>query len=384
MQIKILVIGAGIAGSAVCYWLQKFGFSPVLIDISADIRKGGQALDIRGVAVSIVKKMGIYEQICKKRTQVECVRYVDAHGNTLHEEHGDGVGFRQGEEVEILRGDLVGILMKSIQGVPCLFNQSIESITQNDDGVIVHFKDGKTENYDLVIGADGIHSATRRAVFAKDEYQLLNLGAYISVFTIPNYLNLSHTEVLCEANQKLVSITNDDDPKTAGAGFMFRSSHVLNNIRDKNEQMQFLRESFQDFGWEMQRLLELMTNSPDFYFDSITQVKMDSWSKGRVVLLGDAGYCASPLSGQGNNLALVGAYILAGELKAAKGNHQQAFHRYQELLRPFVDANQQFGVWVSESFLVAEEVSKEIAEERSSKTMQHIQSVANGIMLPDY
>jgi len=380
---RILVVGAGVAGPAVCYWLQRFGFSPVLIENSPDIRKGGQALDIRGVAISMVKKMDIYEQICNLRTQVECGRYVDVEGKTLHEEQGESFGFRQGEEVEIVRGDLVEILMKSIKTVPCFFNQSIESIEQNDDGVVVHFRDGRAERYDLVIGADGIHSATRRAVFSEDEYKLVNLGSYISIFSIPNYLNLSHTEVLCEANQKLVSITSDEDSEIARAGFMFRSQHSLNNVRDKKEQMQFLRDTFHDFGWEVKRLLELMADSQDFYFDSITQVKMDTWTKGRVALLGDAGYCASPLSGQGNNLALIGAYILAGELKQQK-DHHRAFKRYNALLRSFVETNQNFGAWVSESFLVPDEVSKEVAEERSSRIFKEIKIVSNAITLPDY
>lgn len=122
------MIGTGIAGPAVCYWLQKFGFSPVLIEKSACIRKGGVGLDIRGVAIGIVEKMGIYEQICKMRTQVEWGRYVDAAGKTLHEEKGEKFCFRQGEDVEILRGDLVKILMKTIEGVPCVFGQSIYNI----------------------------------------------------------------------------------------------------------------------------------------------------------------------------------------------------------------------------------------------------------------
>ena len=340
---KILVIGAGIAGPAVCYWLRRFGFSPILIEKFANIRKGGQALDVRGVAIDLVKRMGIYEKICNMRTQVEFGRYVDAEGNILHEEKGERFCFRQGEDVEIIRGDLVEILIDAIEGVPCHFNQLIDSIKQSDDDVEVQFKDGRTEHYDLVIGADGMHSTTRRMVFDKDEYKLTNLGAYFSVFSIPNYLNLNHTEVQCEANQKLISITSDKNPKMAEVAFSFRVQNVLNNIRDENEQQQFLRDTFQDFGWETSKILELMSGSDDFYFDSVTQVKMKSWTKGRVALLGDAGYCASPISGQGNNLALVGAYIFAGELKQAGGNYHRAFNRYNELLHPFVEANQKLG-----------------------------------------
>lgn len=383
-HIKILVVGAGVAGPAICYWLKRFGFAPVLIEKSAAIRKGGQALDIRGIATHITREMGIYDRICDMRTRIECGRFVDVTGKVLHEEHGEKFGFRQDDEVEILRGDLVEILMKTILDVPCRFNQSIASMQQNDDSVTVNFNDGKVENYDMVIAADGIHSATRRMVFDKNEYKLINLGSYLSTFTIPNYLKLNHMDVECEANHKLVSINSDNDPRTALAGFMFRSQHVLKDIRDENEQKTFLRDTFSDFGWEVKNILNLMSESNDFYFDAIAQVKMNSWTKGRVALLGDAGYCPSPLSGQGNNLALVGAYILAGELKTANGNPMQAFARYNELLHPFVEANQKFGVWVSESFLVEDEVSKESAEERSNKILAMIKSVSNAITLPQY
>lgn len=381
---KILVIGAGIAGPAVCYWLKRFGFSPILIEKFANIRKGGHALDVRGVAIDLVKRMGIYEKICNMRTQVEFGRYVDAEGNVLHEEKGERFCFREGEDVEIIRGDLVKILIDAIEGVPCHFNQLIDSIKQNDGDVEVQFKDGRTEHYDLVIGADGLHSTTRRMVFDKDEYKLTNLGAYFSVFSIPNYLNLNHTEVQCEANQKLISITSDKNPKIAEAAFLFRAQNDLNNIRDENGQKQYLRDTFQGFGWETSKILELMSGSDGFYFDSIAQVKMISWTKGRVALLGDAGYCASPLSGQGNNLALVGAYVFAGELKQASGNYNRAFNRYNELLHPFVEANQKLGAMVNESFLVQDEVSKEVAEERSNKIMEEVKIASNMISLLDY
>lgn len=382
--LKILVVGAGIAGPAICYWLKRFGFSPVLIEKSPAIRKGGQALDVRGIATHIAREMGIYQQICNKRTRIEWGRFVDTSGNILHEEHGEKFGFRQDDEVEILRGDLVEVLMETIPDVPCYFDQSIISIEKNDDYVVVKFKDGKVENFDIVIAADGIHSATRKMIFNKNEYQLIHLGSYLSTFTIPNYLGLNHMDMECEANHKLVSINSDNNPKIARAGFMFRSQHILKDIRDEQEQKQFLWDTFRDFGWETPNILNQMQKSDDFYFDAITQVKMPSWTKGRIALLGDAGYCASPLSGQGNNLAYVGAYVLAGELKMTNGDYQQAFARYNTLLRSFVEANQEFGAWVSESFLVADTISKELAEERSNKILSMIKSVSNGIVLPRY
>lgn len=383
-HIKILVIGAGIAGPATCYWLKRFGFSPVLIEKSASIRKGGQALDIRGIATNIAKEMGIYDQICDKRTQINIGRCVDIAGNILHEEQGEKFGFRQDDEVEILRGNLIDILMNKISDIPCYFNQHIIGVQQNDNHVTVHFNNGSVENYDIVIAADGIHSETRSLIFDKNEYQLVNLGFYISTFTIENYLDLNHMELECEANHRLVSINSDNNPKIANIGIMFRSQHILADIRDEHEQKQFLCDTFRDFGWETQNILNRMPESSDFYFSAVTQVKMNDWTKGRIALVGDAAYCPSPLSGQGNNLAFVGAYILAGELKTANGNYIHAFKRYNTLLRSFVDVNQRFGVWVSESFLVKDEISKEIAEARSDKILTMIKSISNAITLPQY
>src|SRR4029077_17041365 len=127
-------------------------------------------------------KMGIYKQVCEMRTRVEIGRYVDAESNILHEEMGERFGFRQREDVEILRGDLVEILMGAIEGISCHFNQMVAGIQQNDEGIKVHFNDDKNEHYDLVIGADGIYSATRRMVFDKEEYKLVHLGSYLTTF----------------------------------------------------------------------------------------------------------------------------------------------------------------------------------------------------------
>lgn len=381
---KILVIGASIAGPAICYWLKKYGYSPTLIERADSLRKGGYAIDLRGIATTVAKKMGIYERVCELRTSIEFVRYVDANGNLLFEEHGEKGGFRQGEEVELVRGDLVEILMQTIQDIPCYFNQAVQQINQQPDSVEVIFKDGRKEYYDLVIGTDGLHSTTRQLAFTKDEYKLHHLGSYICIFNVPNYLKLKRCEMLFEKDQKLTSVASDKDPSAAQAAFMFRSNHLLKDIRDSKEQKQFLRDTFSNLGWQANHLLELMEHSENFYFDSVTQVKMPSWTKGRVALLGDAGYCPSPLSGQGSSLAIVGAYILAGELKNAGENYTHAFDRYNELMHPFVEANQGFGEWVSKTFLMPEDLSKEAAAARADVILEKMKTVTNALTLPEY
>lgn len=381
---KILVIGASIAGPTICYWLKKYGFNPTLIERSKKLRTGGHAIDIRGIAADIVKKMDIYDSICAKRTSVLSTRYVDADGQTLSEEQGEKARFREGDDVEIVRGELVNILLQAIPNVPCHFDKEIISLTQKDQFVEITFKDGQIERYDLVIGADGLHSSTRRMTFSNEDCQFFNLGSYISIFSIPNYLHLNKIDVSFGKDQKFIAMNSDKDPDKAFATFAFRSKKILSDIANEKRQKKCLRDCFYDLGWESNKILELMNDSDNFYFDIMAQIKMDSWTKGRVALLGDAGYCASPLSGQGTNLAIVGAYILAGELKSAEGDYSLAFKRYNELIRPLVDASQDLGVWVGESFLAEGTVSKEIIEQRSSVIMSKIKMAANAISLPDY
>lgn len=384
MSKKILVVGASIAGPAVCYWLKKFGFSPTLIEKNDALRKGGYPIDVRGIALEVVKKMGIYEEICDRRTQIILGRYVDASGNTLSEEEGEKHGHRQGEEVEILRGYLVEILMETIKDVPCHFKSSIKQLEQKDGCVSVTFQDDSSEDYDLVIGADGLHSSTRQQIFTESDYEIYQLNAHICVFSIPNYLNLNKKSVLFESNQKTVHVISDHDPKTALVGFMFRSKENLKAICDEAEQRKFIRSIYKNLGWETNKLLALMADSDDLYFDSIAQVKMSNWTNGRVALLGDAAYCASPLSGQGTSLALVGAYLLAGELKNAGENYLAAFERYNALMRPFVEANQSLGAWVSQTYMIEEDMSSDIAEKRTHDILEKMKIAAYAIKLPTY
>nr|WP_099982805.1 tetracycline destructase Tet(48) [uncultured bacterium]AKQ05892.1 tetracycline destructase Tet(48) [uncultured bacterium] len=380
---KVLVVGAGVAGLAVCYWLKEFGFSPTLIEKSNALRKGGYGVDIFGIAVDIAKKMSVYEKICAMRTQLEHGFYVNADGHTLVEEQGEKFGFRQGEEVEILREDLIEILKQAIKDIPCHFNQRIKRIKQDGKHVEVTFKDNKTENYDLVIGADGVHSTTRAFTFDKEEYDLIDFGCYSAIFSLPNYLKLRQSEIAFDANQKFISVSSDKNPTIALASLMFHSNRG-DNIRNEKDQKSFFKDAFIDLGWETNNLLQYMEESNDFYFDVATQIKMKSWTKGRIALVGDSGYCSTALSGQGTTTALVGAYILAGELKAANGNHITAFERYNMLLHPFVEANQELGAWINETFLLEDAVSKEAVEARTDNIIKKISAISNVIKLPEY
>ncbi|MDF1678856.1 MAG: FAD-dependent monooxygenase [Legionellaceae bacterium] len=381
---KILVVGAGIAGPSIAYWLEKYGFALTLIEKGPHSRKGGYAIDIRGKAVEVVKMMGLYESICASRTTLQSGQYVDKDGKVLHEEFGEQCGFREGEDVEINRNELLNILLDAVPNVPIKYGISIKSLKQHLDHVEVEFSDGSSDNFHLIIGSDGLHSSIRKMVFNTNEYVLSDLGFYLAVFSAPNYLKLSHSGIFYEHNGRELSVISDKDPKTALFWFMVRTQAQLKDLKQVSVQKAFIHEQCQGIGWESENILTLLDTVDDLYFDSITQVKMDKWSKGRIVLLGDSGYCASPLSGQGTSLALIGAYILAGELKITKGDYGIAFERYQSLLTSFVNANQDFAVWASEKYLTQEEEEMRDAEQMNVQVMEKMNQVKNAIQLPDY
>jgi 2-polyprenyl-6-methoxyphenol hydroxylase-like FAD-dependent oxidoreductase len=186
------------------------------------------------------------------------------------------------------------------------------------------------------VGADGLHSNVRALAFGEESRFIHHLGYYIAIFTTPNFMNLDHSGLYYGTLGKKVGIFSARENTEAKASFFFASPPLQYDRRDVTGQRQILREKFADDQWQIPRLLQMMDNAPDFYFDSISQIRMERWSAGRSVLLGDAGYCASPLSGMGTSMAVVGAYILAGELKAANGNYTIAFARYENLMRDFV------------------------------------------------
>jgi 2-polyprenyl-6-methoxyphenol hydroxylase-like FAD-dependent oxidoreductase len=249
-------------------------------------------------------------------------------------------------KLEILRGDLVDVLYRATKDdVEYRFSASISDANADDDGVDVTLADGSRMRADLLVGADGPHSAVRRLVFGPEEQFVKPIGGYNAWFSAPDRVGLDGWFLLYQAPGGLnASMRPSHDPSIAKAGLTFQSEPISYNRHDLGEQRQILRERFAGAGWECDALLAAAEAADDFYFDSLAQVHMPAWSSGRVALVGDAGYCASPLSGMGTSLALVGAYILAGELGPANpldGQHiQMALRRYETVMRPYVDTCQ--------------------------------------------
>ncbi|MCC5576579.1 FAD-dependent monooxygenase [Microtetraspora sp. AC03309] len=338
---NVLISGASVAGPALAYWLHRHGFTPTIVERAPALRDGGYAVDFRGeVHLSILRRMGILDDIERARTGMGSMSYVNRAGKPQAEMPADLFA----GDIEILRGDLARILYDATkEHTEYIFGDSITSLTEDAHGVTVAFERAAPRRFDLVIGADGLHSNTRRLTFGPEENHVRHLGVYCAIFTTDNHLGLDHTGHAYRTANKLVVMYSARHNTEAKAVFYFASPILDLDRRDVARQQAVLAEHFTGSGWQSDRLLHDMRYAPDFYFDSVGQVHMDAWARGRVALVGDAAYCPSSLSGMGSGLALVGAYVLAGELAAAHGDHRVAFARYEQEMRGYAAGCQKMG-----------------------------------------
>ncbi|MEV0248538.1 FAD-dependent monooxygenase [Nocardia sp. NPDC050712] len=351
----VLISGAGIAGPTLAFWLRRYGFTPTIVELSPTLRAGGQAIDVLGTATEVVRRMGLLERVHEMSTGKRGTSYVDATGRvraTISSEVFNGVGAHG--DTEIQRGDLARILYDATRDdVEYLLGDTITELVQDPDYVRVWFEHAAPRTFDLVIGADGVHSPTRTLAFGPESRFLRHMGYYICIYTIPNFLQLDHWELDYNTPGKIAGAYSARENTQAKAIFAWAAEPIDYDHRDTATQQRILAESFAGQGWRVPELLEHLGTAPDFYFDAMAQIRMDTWHRARVALVGDAGYCASPLSGQGADLSLVGAYTLAGELAAAAGDHTVAFPAYEQRMRPMVEACQKFaertGAWYAPS-----------------------------------
>lgn len=336
---NILISGAGVSGLALAYWLKRFGFNPTVVEKHSAVRTGGYKIDCRGVALDIVKRMGIYDAIVVNQTAISRAICVDNAGNQIAEMTADLCGIRQeGVDLEIMRGNLCLIMKEAAHGIEYIFDDSITQISQDQQSVHVQFEKSQPRTFDLVIGADGLHSVVRKLVFGEETQFAQELGISIAVFSIPNILDVNDCEIEYFLPRKFVNVYKDHKESNARVAIAFTSKPCRS--RDAKEQKKLIEEVFVDAGWKVPQILSAMQESTDFFFDSMAQIHMPHWSKGRVALIGDAAYSPTPMSGQGTSIALVGAYVLAGELAEAKGDYTTAFSKYDTLIRPFITQNQ--------------------------------------------
>jgi 2-polyprenyl-6-methoxyphenol hydroxylase-like FAD-dependent oxidoreductase len=345
-EIKVLVSGASIAGLSTAYWLIKYGFKVTVVERAAHIRPGGQALDVRGPALEVAARMGILEVIRSNSTKLKGMSVVDASSgkeifrNTARTMTGGKI---DSPDIEILRDDLCHVLFQAVGNqAEYIFNDTIISLHQDETGVDVSFANAVRQRFDLVVGADGLRSNVRRLVFGADEQFIRYLGHYVAIFTMPNFLNLDHWELFVqhEGSPAAAIIVKDKDSE-ARTYLGFSADKPLDyDHRDITAQKRLITERNKNVGWEIPKILQYMQDSPNFYFDSINQIIMDKWSERRVALVGDAGYSVSLSLGQGTTIAMVGAYVLAGELAAHKHDLQTGLNNYEKELQEYVDTNQ--------------------------------------------
>ena len=330
MTSSVLVVGASIAGTSLAHWLRRAGFRPTVAERAPALRDGGYTVDVRGAALEVVERMGVLDDVRRLRTAVRAGTVVDAAGRRVASMDGDTFGGRAHGDAELLRGDLTRVLYGLTEDdVEYRFGEAVTGIAGNE----VTFSSGRTESYDLVIGADGVHSTTRALAFGPEERYVHDLGYRIAIATVPNHLGLDREEVTYVGPGRTTLVYSTAGEATAKAMFLYESP---------GDARQTLREAYAGQGWEVPRLLDAVESAPDLYSDTMSQVTMDRWSAGPVALVGDAAYCASTASGQGTSLALVGAYVLAGELRA-HDDPAAAFAAYERRMRPFAERNQALG-----------------------------------------
>jgi 2-polyprenyl-6-methoxyphenol hydroxylase-like FAD-dependent oxidoreductase len=344
---SVLISGASVAGPVLAYWLHRFGFRPTVIEKTAQPRfgSGGHAVDLFGPVIELLDWMGVLSQVERARTQTEVIALVRPRGRPVEapaETLSEGVAERH---IEIMRGDLAKIVYQATRDdVPYIFDDSIATAKADGERMQVTFERGGQQGFDLLVGADGLHSITRRLVFGPEDRFLRFLGGYLAVFTVPNFLQLEKRMVGFAVPGRTAGLYPIGDRSQARAVLLWRTPRLHDYDRhDLQAQRQLVRNLYGDLGWVMPQLLTELDQADDLYLDSISQVVMDSWTSGRTALVGDAGYSPGAAVGGGTSLAILGAYLLASELVKARGDHVRGFAGYQRAVEPVVRHSRSIG-----------------------------------------
>ncbi len=337
----VLISGAGIAGPALAFWLRQAGFETTLIERAPALRSGGYVLDVWGLGYDIAERMGLLQEMNRIGYHARELRIVDDSGRRLA-----GFGTRifyeltGGRFVTLRRSDLSRLLFEKARGFcETMFDEEIVALEEQADGVRVRLKNAGERRFDLVIGADGLHSAVRRLAFAPQSQFERHLGYAVAAFEVAGYRPRDEDVYVMHGKpgRMVGRFTLHDDRTLFLFVFAAEDASLPATLL---QQKAMLRERYGRCAWECPQILERLDSVEELYFDRVSQIRMPSWSRGRVALVGDAAFCVSLLAGQGSSLAMISAYVLAGELIASHGQHRQAFDRYEQRLRGFVETKQ--------------------------------------------
>lgn len=324
---NILISGASIGGPALAFWLNRYGYAVTVVEKAPALRLGGQAVDFKGEThLTVLRRMGILEDVRRLQTGGTDQEIVDADGRRLAVIPGEFTG----GELEIQRGALSRLLYERTAAAGCeyVFGDSVTSLTETSDGVRVTFERGAPRTFDLVVGADGIHSNVRRLAFGPESDHVRFLGHYYALADVPE--RFGNVAQMYNEPGRMVALGGP----ASSVFFAFASPELDFDRYDVEGMKRIVVDAFAGMGWRTPAVIEAVRHADDFYLDSISQVRIDRYAKGRVVLLGDSAY-GNTLGGFGTGLAMVGAYVLAGELTAAGGDHRVAFRRYEEGFRDY-------------------------------------------------
>ncbi|GAB3248273.1 FAD-dependent monooxygenase [Kineosporia babensis] len=341
---KVLVTGGSIAGPAAAWALHRAGFAPTLLERASRRRTAGQNIDIRDAGHEVIDAMGLREAVLAARTGEVGTRFVDSTGRPYSEYPAQAGHDGPTAELEILRGDLAELLLSLTKDeLPHRYGDHITAVEQDEQGVDVTLAGGAQERYDLLVIAEGRRSATREMVFG-GQVAWRDLGEYVAYGTIERTpQDDDWWKWMTTTGSRMVSL-RPDSHGTIRANLAFMSPAIGLETLPFDAQMHVLRERYADVGWEAGRVLDGFAARPEeFYLERFTQVRLPAYTNGRVVLLGDAAWASGP-SGMGTTLALVGAYVLAGELARSCGNSYlaEAFGGYERVMRPYAEKVQAF------------------------------------------
>lgn len=331
---NILISGASIAGPTLALWLNRYGFATTVVEKAPALRDGGQAVDFRGNQMDVLRRSGMLDEVRRHQTGMGPQAILDEQGRPVASMPPEFIS----GEVEILRGDLSRILFDATKDrTEYVFGDWITSLTEVADGVEVTFAHGNPRKFDLVIGADGLHSNVRALAFGPESDFRKDSGFYFAGFSAPNHLGLDRSGMIFNVPGRGVLVQSQPGNRQANVGFWFRASELDYDRRDVEQQKKALHELYHEVGWEVPTLLAAMSDADDLFFDPQCQMHLEHYTRGRIALVGDAGWGAGP-GGSGTGLAMMAAYVLAGELAVTGGDHRVAFPRYEREVRPAAEA----------------------------------------------
>lgn len=354
MKIRtVLISGAGIAGPALAHWLLSRGFEPTLIERAPALRTGGYMIDVWGTGYDIVERYGLLPKALQRGYIFDRLKFVNAQGRTVSSFGGDV--FRRalrGRFFSIPRGDLARCIYDLIDGkVEALYGTTIVAMRPEADGVEVDLSNGATRRFDIVVGADGLHSRVRDLVFGPQSQFEKFLGYVAASFTADGYPCRDEATYVSFAQPgRQISRYAMRHDKTAFLLVFGANEKPAVGPHDLAGQKAVVRTKFARDAWETHEILRCLDAADDLYFDPVSQIRMPRWTQGRVALVGDAAHSPSLLAGAGSAYAMLGGYVLAEELRVAGGDYKRAFAAYERKLRPFMLRQQEMAARFAGSF----------------------------------